>query len=137
MYFFPLNTIPVLVCPYWFKKRREIQKTEKQKNRYTKTLVGLGISTCRQKLRFLTLFRMVIGALGIFPHHFFLQAILWFSESFLHLPCKGRSGSAICSLVFLTFLRQFVTEYSENFYEGQKLMYKGRSSQEIMKSIFK
>ena len=26
MYFFPLNTIPVLLCPYCYKKRRKIQK---------------------------------------------------------------------------------------------------------------
>ena len=40
-------------------------------------------------------------------------------------------------LVFQTFFRQFVTENSENFYEGQKLLSKGCSSQEIMKTIFK
>ena len=26
MYFFPLNTIPGLVCLYWYKKKREIKK---------------------------------------------------------------------------------------------------------------
>ena len=39
--------------------------------------------------------------------------------------------------VFLTFLRQLVTENSENFYEDQKFMNKGCSFQKIKKSIFK
>ena len=86
MYFFPLNTIPVLVCPYWYKKKREIRKTENRKPVITKTLASLGTPTRRQKLPFPMLFQMVIGALGIFPHRFFLKAILWFSDSFLHFP---------------------------------------------------
>ena len=47
-------------------------------------------------------------------------------------PLK-RLKTTICFSVFFTFLRQFVTENSENFYEGQKLMYKGCSSQEIIR----
>ena len=52
MYFFLLNTIPVLVCPYWYKKRREIQKTEYRNTVITRTLAGLGTSFQAPKVAF-------------------------------------------------------------------------------------
>ena len=82
MYFFPLNTIPVLVCPYWYKKRLEIQKTENRKTVITRTLAGLRTSIRRQKLPFSMLFQMVIGALGIFQHRFFYEQFYDFPTVF-------------------------------------------------------
>ena len=60
----------VLVCPYWYKKMREIEKTGNGKTVITRTLAGLRTSTRCQKLPFLMLFQMVFGALGIFSHLF-------------------------------------------------------------------
>ena len=54
----------------------KFKKPENRKTVIDKTLEGLGTSTRRQKFFFFMLFQMVIGELGIFPHRFFLLAIL-------------------------------------------------------------
>ena len=91
MYFFPLNTIPMLVCPYLYKKR---WGKKNRKTIITKTLADLGTSTRLQNLPFLCSIEWLL------VHQVFFQ-IVFFYKQFYDFPKVPLHGNLILSLEWI------------------------------------